>query len=147
MTASAFKVGDRVYHRRRDFFGVVADRAPDDGAAPCVLVKYEWPYDPAAPAVPVPEKELVLASRVDEHGLLIVEEKPPLDRFRVLKVLDQGEPMPGPKWCRVDCLVPGIGVEVWAVLVVMQTQGRDSGSRYTLEDLHPTLGGAGNPPL
>lgn len=88
-----------------------------------------------------------MSTNEEEQALAAPVTRAPLDRFQILNLTDKGEPMPGPKWVRIDCIIPGIGVEVWAVLVVMQTQGRDSGSRYTLEDLHPTLAPAGNPPL
>lgn len=67
----------------------------------------------------------------------------PLARSQLLKVADSGQRMPGPSWRRIDCLVPGIGVETWATMVEM---GGPS-PRYTLEDIHGSLADAGHPPL
>lgn len=67
----------------------------------------------------------------------------PLSRSQLLKVSESGQRMPGPSWRRVDCLVPGIGVETWGAMVEM---GGPS-PRYTLEDIHESLAGTGHPPL
>ena len=50
--------GTRIYHRQRDLYGYVESYEGDG----MVKVKYEWPYDPAAPAVLISLEELVEAS-------------------------------------------------------------------------------------
>lgn len=67
----------------------------------------------------------------------------PLTRSQVLKVAESGQRMPGPSWRRVDCVVPGIGLETWGALIEM---GGPS-PRYTFEDVHESLAAAGHPPL
>lgn len=66
----------------------------------------------------------------------------PMTKEQLLVVSKSGQSMPGPTWRRVDCLVRGLEppIEVWGALV-------EFGPRYTLESLHASLAGAGNPPL
>lgn len=65
-----FGVGDRVYHRRRDLFARVLGvwpalpGDPDDVPDVGLEVKFEWPWDPAAPAERLPADEFVPASAV-----------------------------------------------------------------------------------
>lgn len=49
------EVNKRVFHRYADLYGVVR-RFNDDGTI--AFIEYEWPYDPAAPPVPVPVEDL-----------------------------------------------------------------------------------------
>lgn len=49
------EVNKRVFHRHADLYGTV-ERFNDDGTV--AFVKYEWPYDPAAPAAPIAVEEL-----------------------------------------------------------------------------------------
>lgn len=49
------EVNKRVFHRVVDLYGVV-ERFNDDGTV--AFVRYEWPYDPAAPPAPVAVEDL-----------------------------------------------------------------------------------------
>ena len=64
----ALQVGQRVFNRRSDLFGVIQEI---DGSI--AKVKYEWPYDPAAPPTEVPLGSLVsdsIALEAASAGLL-----------------------------------------------------------------------------
>lgn len=62
LSALPMSAGTRVYRRRSDLFGVLCE-TPSDAAT--VLVKWEWPWDPAAEPEKVLVSELVLASEVE----------------------------------------------------------------------------------
>lgn len=64
-----------------------------------------------------------------------------LDRFQLLRISEGGQSgMAGPTYRRIDCAIPGIGVETWGCLV-------EFGGTYLLKDLCPQISAGGNPPM